>query len=156
MKFEEFTEENRLHEKAFTDFLSAAGWHAYANTELIRSGFTVTPEGRCSLTTDCAHLSLEIFLQEKVLMLTITSLNEDTSIGIGMQYDDFLSDILQWIYNCQSSINRESFAMLFKEILPKCNEAIFIAEDGKHYKLERAGYNGSMTRKSEPRTGSDE
>jgi hypothetical protein len=143
MKFEDLSEEQQKAEGMFDEFLTKAGWFAYPNAHLIRSGISVNPEGRGSLVTSHARLSLEIFLQEKVLVLKIVGLSGDAEIGLALQYDGTLGEILNWIEKHQECMTRENFAERIKELLPLSREVVFVAEDGTQYELTAgSGSNG--------------
>jgi hypothetical protein len=143
MKFEDLSEELQKYESMFTEFLSKSGWSSYPNAQLIRSGISVNPEGRGSLVTAHARLSLEIYLQEKVLFLKIVNLNDNAEIGLALQYNGALGKILNWIEKHQECITRENFAQRVRELLPLSREVIFVAEDGTQYELSAgSGSNG--------------
>jgi len=135
MKLEDLSEKQRRDLSTFDDFLSAHGWHSHGNSRLLRSGFTVAPEGRGSLETESSDLSLQIFLEEDVLLLGIESKTEGGRFELGFHYGANLAELLAWVAVHQATLTQDNFARPTKETLAFCDEVVFRTDDGNMYDL---------------------
>lgn len=142
MKYEELSKQQRDDEETFSDFLIDAGWTPYANAELIRSGFSVTPEARGELETEYAKLGIELFLQEQVILFSVVS--DSAEVGLALHYVGSIKEIMDWLLKYQASMTRINLPTRIQELYSYAREVMFIAEDGKQYELKR--YTGTHDR----------
>lgn len=135
MLFEELSGVQRDDERTFVEALKGAGWNLHANAELIRAGFSVTPEGHATLETAEARIGVELFLESRSLRLTILSTVSDEIIRLRVKFGDNLGGVMQWLTQYQTRLNSTGYVEFVAQLIDLSEEVLFVDAEENTYLL---------------------
>ena len=135
MRFSEMTPQQRQEELSFVETLSAAGWEAHPIAKMLRADMSVSPEGHALLSTEKADLGLQLFLEERALVLLIQSRQADKSVRLRFEHWENLEAFLSWLKAQQGDLAVEAFAEPLREALPMFKGVFLVDDAGTRYQI---------------------
>jgi hypothetical protein len=132
MFLDEMNDAQRAEIEMFEERLERADWDLEPIKSALHSGSSVSPEGCADFVTPGKQLALDLYVDERALLLTLEF--PDRFLQFRIEYEN-LGVVLDWLIRCQQDLDPRSFATCLRQIIPYCKEVVYLTSDGKRYKL---------------------
>ncbi len=124
------TEDQRGEELIFVTLLGEAGWDATLFSDLLHSGTWMNPQGSAEYVNAFAALSLDLYLEVRMLMLSIAAEGGEPGQRFTLEYAGHLGGVLKALCLVHDALGGPEQAGDLKTVFTLCTAVWRVDEQG--------------------------